>query len=153
LTALRNPEGGGAPQEADPIRTLQSECDERGEDKPPPDIQLLGATAVDNLIARYEITEAFFLRLGDCTGLLGATVERSHEQGEYPRKLDERAGSAAIVAADERPLMGSLNDCYRLADTRREQAICVRLRCDLTLYRYSWIYLFTAPILSKLPLG
>jgi hypothetical protein len=38
LTALRNPEGGGAPPKADPIRTLQSECDERGEDKPPPDI-------------------------------------------------------------------------------------------------------------------
>jgi len=117
LTALRNPEGGGAPPEADPIRTLHSECDERGEDKPPPDIQLPGATAFGNLIASDEITEAFFLRLGDCTGLLGATVEQSHEQGEYPRKLDERAGAAAVVAAEECPLMGSLNDCYRLAET------------------------------------
>jgi hypothetical protein len=46
---------------------------------------------------------AFALRVEDCIGLLGATVERTHEKCEYPRMLDERAGAAAVVAAEERP--------------------------------------------------
>jgi len=49
-------------------------------------------------------------------GLLRATGERSH-RGEHPHMPDERAGSAAVVAAEERPLMGSLNDCYWIAET------------------------------------
>jgi len=46
---------------------------------------------------------AFALRVQDCIGLLGATVERAHEKCEYPCMLDERAGAAAVVAAEECP--------------------------------------------------
>jgi hypothetical protein len=45
-----------------------------GENKPP-DIQLCGATVFKSLIARDEILKAFAIRLDDCTGLLGATME------------------------------------------------------------------------------
>jgi len=40
-----------------------------------PDIQILGATAFDDLLASQQVVGTFFLRVGDCTGLLGATVE------------------------------------------------------------------------------
>jgi hypothetical protein len=38
-------------------------------------IQILGATAVDDLLASAQVIGTFFLRVGDCTGLLGATVD------------------------------------------------------------------------------
>jgi hypothetical protein len=40
-----------------------------------PDIQILGATACDDLLASEQVVRTFFLRVGDFTGLLGATVE------------------------------------------------------------------------------
>jgi len=40
-----------------------------------PDIQIHGATAVDDLLASEQVVGTFFLRVADCTGLLGATVE------------------------------------------------------------------------------
>jgi len=40
-----------------------------------PDIQILRATAFDDLLASEQIVGTFFLRVGDCPGLLGATVE------------------------------------------------------------------------------
>jgi hypothetical protein len=40
-----------------------------------PDIQILGATAFNDLLAGEQVVGTFFLRVGDCTGLLGATVE------------------------------------------------------------------------------
>ena len=46
---------------------------------------------------------AFALQVEVCIGLLGATVERTHVKGGYPCMLDERAGAAAVVAAEERP--------------------------------------------------
>jgi len=51
---------------------------------------------------------AFALRVEDCIGLLGATVEQTHEKSEYPRRLDERVGAAAVVAAEEEPNSGIL---------------------------------------------
>ena len=51
---------------------------------------------------------AFALRVEDCIGLLGATVQRTHEKCEYPRMLDERAGAAAVFAAEEEPNSGIL---------------------------------------------
>jgi hypothetical protein len=39
------------------------------------DIQILRATAFDDLLASEQIIRTFLLRVGDCTGLLGATVE------------------------------------------------------------------------------
>ena len=40
-----------------------------------PDIQILGATAFDDLQASEQVVGIFCLRVGDCTELLGATVE------------------------------------------------------------------------------
>jgi hypothetical protein len=39
------------------------------------DIQILGATAYDDLLASEQVVGTFFLRVGEFTGLLGATVE------------------------------------------------------------------------------
>ena len=66
-------------------------------------IETLSATAFGDLLASEEVTGAFALQIEDCIGLLGATVERTHEKGEYPRMLDEEARAAAVVAAEERP--------------------------------------------------
>jgi hypothetical protein len=40
-----------------------------------PDIEILGATAFDDVLASEQVVVTFFLTVGDCTGLLGATVE------------------------------------------------------------------------------
>jgi hypothetical protein len=40
-----------------------------------PDIQILGATAFDDLLASEQVVGTFFLRVGDCSELLRATVE------------------------------------------------------------------------------
>ena len=40
-----------------------------------PDIQILGATAFEDLLASEQVVRTFFLRVGECTGLLGASVE------------------------------------------------------------------------------
>jgi len=80
-------------------------------------------------------------------GLLRAMGERSH-RGEYPRAPDERAGTVVVVAAEEGPLMGFLNDCDWLAETPREQAICVWLHCEHTFVSLLLDLPFTASILS-----
>ena len=71
-------------------------------------IEILSATAFGDLLAGEEVERAFALQMEDCIGLLGATVDLTHEQGEYPRMLDERVGAAAVVAADEEPNSGIL---------------------------------------------
>ena len=60
-----------------------------------PDIQKLGATAFDDLLASEQVVGTFFLRVGDCTGLLGATMEGITD-GELDRSqaVDGRAGSS-----------------------------------------------------------
>jgi len=40
-----------------------------------PDIQTLGATTFDHLLASHEVTTPCALQIGECTGLLGATFE------------------------------------------------------------------------------
>ena len=40
-----------------------------------PDIRIQGATAFDDRLASEQVVGTFFLRVGDCTGLLRATVE------------------------------------------------------------------------------
>jgi len=47
------------------------------------------SAAIGDLLASEEAAVAFALRVEDCTGLLGAMVERTHEKCEYPRMLDE----------------------------------------------------------------
>jgi len=58
-----------------------------------PYIQILGATAFDDLLASELVVGTFFLRVWDCTGLLGATMEGITD-GEWdrPQALDRRAG-------------------------------------------------------------
>jgi hypothetical protein len=65
--------------------------------------------AIGDLLASEEVALAFALRVEDCTGLLGATVEQTHEKWEYPHMLDEQAGAAAVVAAEEEPNPGILD--------------------------------------------
>jgi len=60
-----------------------------------PDIQILGATAFDDLLASEQVVVTFFLRVGDCTRLLGATVEGITDgEGDRPQALHGRAGSS-----------------------------------------------------------
>jgi len=58
-------------------------------------IQILGATAIDDLLASEQVVWMFFLRVGVRTGLPGATVEGITD-GEWdrPQALDGRAGSS-----------------------------------------------------------
>jgi len=103
LAALRTPNG---PQratipEADRPSPLPEHCEEHRNDEPPPDIQLLWATAFGHLLASEEVVEAFAIRLGECQGLLGASLEGITEGEGNPRMLNARAGAAAVVAAEE----------------------------------------------------
>jgi hypothetical protein len=66
------------------------------------------SAAIGDLLASEDVAVAFALRVEDCTELLGATVERTHEKCEYPRMQDERTGAAAVVAAEEEPNLGIL---------------------------------------------
>jgi hypothetical protein len=82
---------------------------ESGEDSPTPDIEILGATAFDDLLASDETIETFALRIGECSGLLGATMEVTTlgNPGEIetinPKRWTSEQGAAAVVAAEERP--------------------------------------------------
>jgi len=124
LTALRSPNG---PQAADisggedkPPPEAHETLPERGEDTPAPDIQLLGATTFGNLLASDEVVEAFALRIGECTGLLGATAGTTTLAGEKPRRWTRRAGSSGGSCGRRASPRRRLNDCYRLAESRRE---------------------------------
>jgi hypothetical protein len=82
---------------------------------------MLGATAFGNLLASDEVVEAFATRAGRLhKGCCELAWKASHKLWEKPHELDERAGAAAVVAAEELPTMRGLNDCYRLAESRRE---------------------------------
>jgi hypothetical protein len=68
------------------------------------EIQTLGATAFNDLLASYEVVAAFALRIGECTGQLGATLEDITL--DSPGNTDPSAGrgeqgAAAVVAAEE----------------------------------------------------
>jgi hypothetical protein len=47
-----------------------------------PDVQILSATAFGDLCASDEVSGAFSLTLGECGGMLGATVESHYNDGE-----------------------------------------------------------------------
>jgi len=52
-------------------------------------------TAFDDHLAREQIVRIFFLRVGDCTGLLGATVVGITDAGsDLLRALDRQAGNS-----------------------------------------------------------
>jgi len=77
------------PTDSDTQDTLPNMQEESGVS-----IELLSATAFDDRLASEEVTETFALKMEDCTELLGATVERTHEKGEYPCRPNGRARSA-----------------------------------------------------------
>jgi hypothetical protein len=98
LTALRSPNG---PQAAyilsggdKPPPDAHQKLPQRDEDTPAPGMALLGTTACDDHLAGEEVVEAFALRIGECTGLLGATIEITTLSGEKPRRWVRRAGSS-----------------------------------------------------------
>jgi len=67
-----------------------------------PDIQTLGSTAFDDLLASYEVVAAFALRIGECTGLLGATladITLDSPGNPDPSAGCDEQGAAAVVAA------------------------------------------------------
>jgi hypothetical protein len=78
VTALRSPSASGV-EEMTPMTTaVASNVSDAENDKllgRGPSIQTLGATAFDNLLASDKVIAAFALRIGECTGLLGAALE------------------------------------------------------------------------------
>ena len=59
-----------------------------------PDIEILAATAFDDQLASEQVIGTFFLRVGDCTGLLQATMEGiTNGEWDGPQVLDRRAGN------------------------------------------------------------
>jgi hypothetical protein len=60
------------------------------------DIQILGETAFDDLLATEQVVGTFILGVGDCTGLLGATVEGiTYSEWDRPQALDGRPESSS----------------------------------------------------------
>ena len=60
-----------------------------------PDIQILGATAFDDRLASEQLVGIFCQRVGDSTGLWGATVKRiTNGEWDMPQVLDGEAGSS-----------------------------------------------------------
>jgi hypothetical protein len=82
---------------------------ESGEDSPAPDIEILRATAFDDLLASDETIETFALRIGECSGLPGATMVFTtlENPGDIetinPNRWTSEQGAAGEVAAEEHP--------------------------------------------------
>jgi len=87
---------------------------ESGEDSPTPDIEILGAIAFDDLLASNETLVTFALQIGECSELLGATMEVTtlEDRGEIetinPKRWMSEQGAAVVVAAEEEPNSGML---------------------------------------------
>ena len=61
-------------------------------------IQILGAMAIDDLLASEQVVWTFFSRVEDCTGLLEVTVE-SISSGELGTRHWTGEQGAAVAAA------------------------------------------------------
>jgi hypothetical protein len=117
-TNVRLPDIGGSTPTINTTSEIPVDRDgkprESGEDSPTPDIEILGATAFDDLLASDETIETFALRIAQCSGLLGATMEVTtlEEPGEIetinPKRWTSEQGAAAVVAAEEEPHSGIL---------------------------------------------
>jgi len=56
--------------------SILPECGEDNtHDEPPPDIEQLGATLLNHLLASEELVGAFAIQLGECQGLLAVLLE------------------------------------------------------------------------------
>jgi hypothetical protein len=88
-------------QEADRASPLPECGEEYTNNEPSTDIQLLGATPFGHPLASEEVVEACAIRLGECQGLLRASLEGITEGEGNPMMLNARAGAAVVVAAEE----------------------------------------------------
>jgi len=80
----------GMPLECTWITALEEACSEGGGRVP--DILILGATTFHDPLASERVVGIFFLGLGDCAWLLGATMEGITDgQWDRPQALDGRA--------------------------------------------------------------
>jgi len=73
----------------------------------PPNIELLGATAFLDLVASDEVDQAFALGIGDCTGLLGATLGGTSGEKILRSAGRDEQGAVAVVAAEELHIDGA----------------------------------------------
>jgi hypothetical protein len=105
------------PRECTWITAWEEVCSERGSGIP--DIYVLAANAFDYPLASEEVVWTFFLRVGVRIGLLGVTVESIFRGEIGTRHWMDKQGAAAVFAAEE-CREGTLNHCYRHAETRRE---------------------------------
>jgi len=80
-----------------------------GEDCCTPDIEILGATAFDYFVVSNKIIGTFALRIGECRGLLQATMEvttleNASEIGTInAKRWTSEQEASAVVAAEKRP--------------------------------------------------
>ena len=112
-TNIRLPDIGGSTLMINSTSEIPVDPDgkpkENSEDSPTPDIEILGATAFDDLLASDETIDTFALQIGECSGLLGATMEVTtlENPGEIetinPKHWTSAQGAAAVVAAEQRP--------------------------------------------------
>ena len=111
LTCLRSPSASGV-EEMTPMTTAVASKDSEAEKKNVnnrllgrcPDILTLGAISFDDLLARNAVIAAFALRIGECTGLLGATLEGitlDSPGNTDPIAGHDEQGAGAVVAAED----------------------------------------------------
>jgi hypothetical protein len=124
VIGLRSPNGPHAADilggEEKPPPEGHKKLPELPEDTPAPDIQSLRAIRFGNLLASDEVVEASALRIGEYTGVLGATVGTTTLAGQKPRRWTQRAGSSGGSCGRRASTRRRLNDSYRLAESRRE---------------------------------
>jgi len=66
-----------------------------------PDMQLLGATAFDHLVAGGQVVEGFTIRVRECQWFLESSLEGITKGEGNTRILNVRAGAMAGVVAEE----------------------------------------------------
>jgi len=102
LTALWTPDGSQWVKfPEDYCTSPRPDCSKGIKNEPPPGIQLLRPTALDHLWASEEEVEAFPIRLNECQGWLGASLEDINVGERNPKMLNTQAGAAAVIAAEE----------------------------------------------------
>jgi hypothetical protein len=104
------------------------------------DIQMLSATAFGDLYASDKVSEGFSLTLGECGGMLGATVESHYDDGE--RSIPFRVGCASTRSGSgcsRRAKTCGLNDWYGLAEaTKRRRTTRPGTSC---VWRTVWMWI------------
>jgi len=102
LTALRsqNPTQRAKFSESDRTSALPELGEQNTIHRPPPDIQLLGATTFGHPSASEEVVEAFAIRHGEDEGLHGTSLGGRAEGEGNPRMLNAQAWESAVVAAE-----------------------------------------------------